>query len=300
MAYTSAGLIEAWDYNRLAWGGNTATYTSSINNLAQIWGAGSGTSGYGQSVSAFSPVAATNTVSAAQWSGLILALNGAIGHQSGSGNLLAGGGNIGVIAGTTIASFANVAAAINTITTNKDLYSAQGSTTTGTVFSPTASAAAQAGYTAYVSERTVTFASGDAARYFFNAGGQLNFVVTSVSNNNGLARSTGVGAALALSSAGFNQASYNALTTSYATRLSVAGSGAYNTDSAQLNVKSSAQNVSGNGDKGAVITFGTYLNSVAHGAFNGGFNVTYNHRIDIVYPETTYLTSSPWGTPTIA
>jgi hypothetical protein len=146
----------------------------------------------------------------------------------------------------------------------------------------------------------VTFASGDAARYFFNAGGQLNFVVTSVTNNDGLARSTGVAAALAISSSGFGATAYNALTTNYVQILSVAGSGSYNTDSAQLNVKSGAQNVSGNGDKGAVITFGSYLNSVAHGAFNGSFNVTYNHRIDIVYPETTYLTSSPWGTPTVA
>ena len=300
MTYASGQLIQAWDYNRIAWGGNTAAYTNSINNLAYIWGVGSGTSGYGQSVSAIAPVSLTNTVTAAQWSGLILAVNGAIGHQSGAGNLLAGGGNIGVTAGATIVPFANVVTAINTITTNKALYSAQGATTTGTVYSPNPTAAAVTAYAGYVSERTVTFASGDAARYFFNAGGQLNFVVTSVTNNDGLARSTGVAAALAISSSGFGATAYNALTTNYVQILSVAGSGSYNTDSAQLNVKSGAQNVSGNGDKGAVITFGSYLNSVAHGAFNGSFNVTYNHRIDIVYPETTYLTSSPWGTPTVA
>lgn len=300
MAYTTGQLIESWDYNRIAWGGNTATYTNSINNLAYIWGAGSGTSGYGQSVSAITPVSTTNTVTAAQWSGLILAVNGAIGHQSGSGNLLAGGGNIGVIAGETIVPFANVVTAINTITTNKALYSAQGATTTGSVFSPNPTAGSNAAYAGYVAERTVTFASGDAARYFFNAGGQLNFVVTSVTNNNGLARSSGVATALALSSSGFAATAYNNLTTSYVQRLSVAGSGAYSADSAQLNVKSSAQNASGNGDKGAVITFGTYLNSAARNIWNGDLNVTYNHRIDIVYPETTFLTSSPWGTPTVA
>lgn len=300
MAYSSGQLIEFWDYNRIAWGGNTQAYTNSINNLAYVWGVGYGQYGYGQSVSAIAPVASTNTVTAAQWSGLILAVNAALGHQSGAGAQLAGGGNIGVVAGTTIATLANVVTAVSTINTNYTLYSAQGSTTTGTVFSPVVTAAAATAYGAYISQRTVTFASGDAARYFFNAGGQLNFVVTSVTNNDATARSGAAVTALALSSSGFARVAYNALTTSYVNRLSVSGGGAYTADYGHLDVKSAATNVSGNGDLGAVIYFGTYLNSAAHSVWNGTLNITYNHRIDIVYPETTYLTSSPWGTPTIA
>ena len=57
MSYTSGGTIQATDYNNLAWGQNsTGTYTTAVNNLAMIWGVGSGQRGYGQNVSAFSTV----------------------------------------------------------------------------------------------------------------------------------------------------------------------------------------------------------------------------------------------------
>jgi hypothetical protein len=300
MTYASGQLIQAWDYNRIAWGGNTAAYTNSITNLAYVWGVGTGQFGYGQNVSAIAPVSSTNTVTAAQWSALILAVNGALGHQSGSAGQLGGGGNIGVTAGATVQTLANVVTAVSTINTNYTLYSAQGSTTTGSIYSPVVTAAAATAYAGTIATRTVTFASGDAARYFFNAGGQLNFVVTSVTNNDATARSGQVAVALALSSSGFARAAYNALTTSYVNRLTVTGGGSYTADSGQLNVQSSAQNASGNGDKGTAISFAVYLTSAAHAGFNDTLNVTFNHRIDIVYPETTYLTSSPWGTPVIS
>ena len=34
-------------------------------------------------------------------------------------------------------------------------------------------------------------------------------------------------------------------------------------------------------------------------SFNESVNVTVTHRVDIIPPESTYLTNS-WGTPTIA
>ena len=82
MAYTTGELIQAQDYNWLTWGGNTGgTYTTSINNLAVVWGHGTGLYGYGQDVSAISTVAAADTVTAAQWSGFVYHLNKTLNHQ---------------------------------------------------------------------------------------------------------------------------------------------------------------------------------------------------------------------------
>jgi hypothetical protein len=56
-----------------------------------------------------------------------------------------------------------------------------------------------------------------------------------------------------------------------------------------------------NADVGTVITFYVTIYSAARTgtAFNDTINITPNHRIDIVYPETTNL-SNTWGTVTIA
>lgn len=283
MAYSQGGLIQATDYNG---------FINGSNQLNTVWGVGTGNAGYGQT--AISAVTAAGVVTAAQWATLINTLNSTLTHQSGSGS-----GISATTAGSKINYLSTLATNINTAYTNRLNKATTGSTSTGSNFAPNPTAAGGSAYGAYVSERTVTFATGDAARYFFNAGGSINFVVSSVTNNDGTARSTDAVAVLALSSSGFAQADYYALTTSYVTRKSVTGTGSYTTDSAQLNVKSSAQNASGHGDMGTTIYFGSYLNSPAHATFNGSLNVTYNHRIDIVYPESTNLTNS-WGTPTIA
>jgi hypothetical protein len=177
MAYTgSGGLIEAWDYNRLTWGGNTTgTYTSTPSNLAYAWGVGNGALGYGQDATAMTVVAAGDNVSAAQWSTFIQRLNLTLGHQSGAAGQLASGSNIGVTAGATIQYFANVATAVGTVNTNAALFTAQGSTLTGTNDATNPSAAATSAF-GYFRDTNVTFSSVQAARYFFNAGGQINFV----------------------------------------------------------------------------------------------------------------------------
>ena len=62
MTYTSGGLIEATDYNGFA----STTSGANVNN---VWGAGSGDSGWGQPTT-LSTVSVTNTVTATQWSDL--------------------------------------------------------------------------------------------------------------------------------------------------------------------------------------------------------------------------------------
>jgi len=328
MAYSSGGLIQAIDYNYFTWGGNTTgIYSGTINNLALVWGTGFGYKGMGQDVSLISAVSVTPTttlITAAQWAGVVYTLNRTLGHQSGAAGQLASGSNIGITAGATITSFANVSTAITSINTNANLYNnTQGTTTVGSVFTSAISftAGSQTANT-FQATRTVTFAGGaDAVRYFFNAGGELRLVFLGGVNTNGTARtndfielfcgnignvimrgasSQGIaGGSRGNVTANITTLGYWGLTTSNQVVANVASSGSvytYKTDYANVNVKSSG--VAGaNGDKGATVTFNFFGNSTAaqtNSNFNDNVNGTILHRVDIVAPETTYLANT-WG-----
>ena len=107
MTYSSGTLIQATDYNNLAWGGTQGTYTASPTNIAYVMGVGSGAIGYGQAVTAINTVAAAGSVTAVQWSGLLTTLNAALGHQSGAGAQLTVSPTI--TAGNKITYFSTVA-----------------------------------------------------------------------------------------------------------------------------------------------------------------------------------------------
>lgn len=321
MSYASGGVIQANDYNNLAWGGNTTgSYNGTVTNLAQVMGVGYGYRGYGQTITAINAVAATNTVTATQWAGLVYLLNRALGHQSGAGAQLATGSNIGIVAGATISAFANVATGVGTVNTNANVYATQGSTTTGTGYS--ASLTGGSGTLSGTFTRTITFPSGDAARYFFNAGGQINWVITSATNNNGTLRSadlvtqfasyqaggsvknassiprTGSGGTVNTANTGLG---YWALTSSAQECSKITSANyryEYNSDYTAVSLRTNGVQGS-NGDVGSVlyIDFGWYMFSTYAG-LNDDVNVTVNHRIDIVAPESTYLQAS-WTLPTI-
>ena len=318
MAYTSGGTIQAQDYNWLAWGGNTTnTYTTSINNLAVIWGVGTGQFGYGQDVSVISALTAGTTVSATQWAGLVYTLNKTLGHQGGAAAQLATGSNIGIVAGATVTAFANVSSSISTITTNKALWSAQGSTTNGTVFYQALSVGTYAAFTS-VWTRTITFASGDAARYFFNAGGQINWGFTAF-NLNATTRSAsatnlfgtyllggnimatrGTGITGTGGTVGTNASlGYWNLTSSVQVAASITDTtAAYTGDSANVNIKTNGVQGS-NGDVGSVITLQFGYNSAQEGLdFDHAISANVGVRIDVVSPEATYLAA--YALPTIA
>lgn len=321
MAYSQGGLIQATDYNNLLWGGTQGTYTLTPNNIAYVLGVGNGQYGYGQDVSALTTTTVNTAVSATQWSTLLTALNKAINHQGGTAVTV----TPAITAGALITYSSALNTAVTTINTNRNSFVSQGSTTTGTVFTANASAAFGVAYNTTVATRSVTFSSGDAARYFFNCGGQLNFVITSVTNNDGTARSGDAVTVIQNNFGGWNAfrnassvgrtgtggtVNTNATTIGYSGITATAAStqllsqitsttASYTTDVMRLYVYSSAQNASGNGDKGATVYFQLTFNSPAHSTFNGTLNVTVNHRVDIVFPETTYLTTS-WSTPTVA
>jgi hypothetical protein len=322
MAYTGSGqLIEATDFNGLA---STNVYTSSTNvggNVAWVWGTGYGNTGYGQSTTLLASVSSAAVITATQWAGLIYTTNKALAHQNaatiGGGPL---GANINVVSGATITYFSNVASAVTLVNNlpGKLGYYAQGTLSTGADFSSTISAAGSATALSYSTTRTVTFASGDAARYFFNAGGRITHAITTT-NLNGTARSqdfaqmfasniassyiqanlsvgkTGTGGGNVTNSTNLG---YYSLTTSLQTLANVQPSGqayTYSNDWARVQVKTSAPSGSA-GDNGAVITFQLDAASPAqvNSNFNDAVSVTVNSRIDITPPETVYL-ANVWG-----
>jgi hypothetical protein len=158
MTYTVNGLIEATDYNGFV---NTGA-----NNINKVWGTGTGDSGWGQTN--ISTVSVGGTVTATQWATLVANLATA-GQQTNS-TLTS---RTQPVAGNVIAILANVATDINTITNNRG--NAVGSGTeygvfSGTTSKTTATGSGQAAWTITFTH-TVTFASANALRYFFNAGG---------------------------------------------------------------------------------------------------------------------------------
>ena len=158
MTYTQGSLIEAADYNGFA--------NASANNINAVWATGSGDKGWGQT--ALSTVSIGGTVTATSWAALVGNLASA-GQQT-SSTLTS---RTQPVTGNVIAILANVATDINTITLNRGNAAASGTeygVFSGTTSKTSATGSGQDPWTITFTH-TVTFASADALRYFFNAGG---------------------------------------------------------------------------------------------------------------------------------
>ena len=148
MTYSSGNTILDDDYN---------AFKDDINT---IWSTGSGDSGYGQS--AVSAVSAGSTITATQWGSLLTPMTSAGAHQNTS---LSPIGNPSV--GDTIEAYTTLASNITAITSGRLDANASGTdasatTTTTSAWSATAT-----------TSKTITFASANQLRYFFNAGGMI-------------------------------------------------------------------------------------------------------------------------------
>jgi hypothetical protein len=159
MTYVSGGLIQAVDYNGFA----STTSGANVNN---VWSTGSASFGWGQT--ALSTVSAGATVTATQWASLVNTI-ASMGSQTGTSIT----SRVAPVAGNTI----NILAALNTdltnITNNRGNAAASGTevgTFSGTTSKTTATGSGQSARTITFTH-TVTFASANALRYFFNAGG---------------------------------------------------------------------------------------------------------------------------------
>ena len=159
MTYSVGGLIQATDYNGFA-------STTSGANVNDIWSTGSGDKGYGQS--ALATVSAAGTVTATQWAGLV---NNIASMGSHTGTSITA--RTAPVTGDTITILAALNTDLTNITTNRGNAVASGTevgTFSGTTSKTTGTGSGTAAWTITFTH-TLTFASANAARYFFNAGG---------------------------------------------------------------------------------------------------------------------------------
>lgn len=161
MTYSVGGTIQAADYNGFV-------ATTSGANVNDVWGTGSGDKGWGEANIA--QVGTGNTVTASQWASLVNTL-ASMGSQT---NTTLTSRTPPVI-GNTINILANVNADLTSVTTNRGNAAAVGTeygTFSGTTSKTTGTGSGQTTWTITFTH-TVTFASANAARYFWNAGGRV-------------------------------------------------------------------------------------------------------------------------------
>jgi len=307
MAYEVGGLISATDYNGLING---------TNKLNTVWSTGTGDAGYGQTVIAAK--SAGDIVSATEWASVVNKVNVVSTHQVGTAT-----GDVAPVAGDVIAFLASLESSIDTFYTNRTDFNAQGSTTTDS--GTTHNIVDADGTFTFTATRTATFASADQARYFFNAGGELNLALTAGANTGG----TGGGAQiLSIITACGGIADFRAndnngrtgtgetettnnltigyydLTTSGQIISRVDESGAaytpYTSDFVKVDVKSNG--VQGaNGDKGTIITWTITVDggSASSGGFNDNVDVNFTSALNVTFPETASGLADTWGSVTI-
>ena len=310
MAYAQYGNIAAADYNALV-GGDPVTSSGALNT---VWATGGTTAGYGQT--AVGNVTVGTQVYAANWANLVNKTANCASHQGTSITTVTAPAS-----GGTITYLSAIPTNLTTIYAPRLNAATQGSTVANTATLGTTWSAA-ATFT-----HTVTFANGNAARYFFNAGGQLkvtcshpagtgiNLLMNNLASNIGtVVLSAPTSGTITISSVSFNGVTriggggnapttlpnngYYALTTSNAnifTQTASTGPAGYLSTFIRVIAKSNGtQGV--NGDAGSVITLYTVWDEVPDGlTVSTGSSTT----VTVQAPETTYLANT-WGTITVA
>ncbi len=305
MTYAQYGSIQATDYNGLV-GTNPNTASGTLNT---VWSTGGTTAGYGQT--ALATVSVGNTVAAAEWANLVNRTSNAATHQGTSIS------SVSVpVAGGTITYLGNIPTNLTSIYNSRLNAVSQGTTSSNT---------ATYGSTwvnAITFVHTVTFASGDAARYFFNSGGQLaitcshpsgtgiNLLLNNLASNVGTvvfsAPSSGT---VTIASTSYNGVSrvggggntptvgtnsgYYAMTTSNANiyyQTASTGPAAYLSTNINMFARTNGTQGS-NGDKGSIITLTTVWDEIPNGLTASVGSAT---TVTIRPPETTNLANS-WG-----
>jgi len=311
MAYAQFGTIEAADFNTLV-GGNP---TTTANTLNATWATGGSTAGYGQTAVANVAVG-TNILASTQWASLVSNTASAASHQGSSITSVST-----PIAGGVITFTAAIPTNLQTIYTNRLNAAAQGSTTANTA-TRGSTWSNQLTFT-----HTATFASGNAARYFFNAGGQIKMTVSHPGVSgidllfNNLASNVGTVVMSAPSSGSVSIAgtSYNgitkiggggnaptiatntgyyALTTSNATaftQTASTGPSGYLSSFIRFIVQSNGTQ-GANGDAGSVITIYTIWDEIPDGLVVATGSAT---TMTLTPPSTTNIANT-WGAVTLS
>lgn len=310
MSYEQYGKIEYTDFNGVV---GTST-TSTSGQLNAILAVGNGNKGYGQT--AVPQVQQYNPISYTDWANAVNKTSTIASHQNTTITSVTAPAQ-----GDKIVYNANIATNITTVTNARLNATAQG-TTSSTETSRNSTWSSSLTFT-----HVVTFASGDAARYFFNAGGQLalSFSSPTGSGINALMETlaTACGTIVLSSptsgSVTIAGTSYNGITkvggsgstTTLSTNTGYYALGTSNTEvfkqlasgtpsgyvGSFITVNMSTNGTQGtNGDNGSIITITTVWDEVPNGlSVSTGTKTT----LTIRPPSTTYLTTASWGTPTV-
>ena len=171
MTYTVGSTILATDYN-----GFVSTNGANVNG---IWSTGATTAGYGET--ALSTVSAAATITASQWSTLNSKISAMASHQ---GTTITSRTN--PVVGDTIAILANLNTDVTNITSARGNAAASGAQTTSFTGSTSKTTDTGSGSTPWTITftHTITWASANAARYFFNAGGRIKWETSKTSTGN--------------------------------------------------------------------------------------------------------------------
>ena len=155
MAYASSGSIEAAHYNGF------------VTSLNAIWGVGTGVRGLGQTTT-LAAVSASDSITASQWATLLTRLKSISSHQGNDGNITIESVT-NPSAGDSIAVITNLATDIGTLDTSAAIATVAG---LGSAITDTAVTSGNFSDTITQTD-TLTFASEDKMRTFFNAGGKV-------------------------------------------------------------------------------------------------------------------------------
>lgn len=310
MTYASGSTILAADYNGLV-GTNPNTASGTLNT---VWATGGTTAGYGQT--ALATVSTGDSILASSWANLVNRTANAATHQGTS------------ITSVTAPSTGGVITYLSAIPTNlTTIYSSRlNAATQGTTTSNTVTTASTWSSVATFTQ-TVTFANGDAARYFFNSGGQLAMTCSHPAGTginlllNNLASNVGTVVLSAMSSgtATIGGTSYNGVTRiggggNAPTIATNSGYYAWTTSNANVYYQTASTGPSGylstninifaktngtvgsNGDVGNVITITTVWDEIPNGLVVSSGSVT---TLTVRPPEQTNIANT-WGTISLA
>jgi hypothetical protein len=310
MSYAQYGLIEAADFNNLV-GGNPVTASGKLNT---VWATGGTNAGYGQT--AVANVAVGGSVNASNWASLVNNTANSASHQGTT------------ITSVTAPSVGGAVTYLSAIPTNlTTIYNSRLNAAAQSSTSANTATYASTWSTGLVFTHTATFANGDAARYFFNSGGQLaitcshpsgtgiNLLLSDLATNIGtVVLSAPSSGTVTIASTSYNgvtkvggggnspttspNTGYYALTTANATvftQTASTGPSGYLSTFISVIVKSNGTQGS-NGDAGSVITLYTVWDEVPDGLTAAANSET---TLTLRPPSTTYLANT-WGSVTLS
>jgi len=319
MTYQQYGTIQATDYNNYV-GTNPDT---TANRLNTVFAAGNGRAGLGQA--AIAQVVGNNAaykVTAAQWNALINAISACAGHQGSTITPVTvnAAGDLVTAVTTGVSAASAFAANLNTIYTNLNNCAAQSASSTTTTTYPST------WNNALTFTHTITFASADAVRFFFNAGGQiaLTFSHPTGTNVNTLWNSLATACGTVVVS-GINTGSVNIAGTVYNGVTKVGGSGTptvaanlgyhgrstanqeifkqlassgpagYTASFISVNIKTNGTQ-GANGDSGTIITITTLWDEIPNGGSTAIGTAAAGSTVNCVIrsPGTSYIANT-WG-----